>query len=1007
MRKEVKRSLIFWPAIVSATIILMSLLTATNNAYLTSLTDRARIVWGSFTGTDQLNPQLAESEPWQPPVSIATSDMDFAPPIDLESVAVITPAESELAERMERGSRAMRVPDRVADVFGSSNLSLRESQQNIDASKVIQPARNFGNNVSVLSSDMFKGDILAAERIASETKIGADRAIGINTLQVPSTSLPEDTATPSPSDTAKTSETALISPSGPMNHAWIDSQFFEDPIVKIELPAVDSPAMLDSLVVSEAIPQPTTERPTVMPQSIKNLAKVIERKEEPVAVEINVRAVENATAKATENAVRNKVHAGPAAWPVTQRLNDQLIELAGAPSTTNDTQFVSATTPDTRAANWSAEITTALSELQSLPRLGDPRAGELLQTLATYANKGYGEAENVSNRKQQIDWLLTCHAINRRLAVWKPIYQIVSGNGNSYVSDSHQKIDPVEMRAVIAQVRSDLAETGDAAGWERYLMLAEMESAMQGEHVDQRSMLAQRLLSRLQWHGLSVSSKEWLQRESIQELRRLIQPWARNAVDYASLLSQIERHEADAIDLAALDIAGAAQTLRFAENPKAVEVADAIDAYYRNANVRMAISEELLQRMVPEVTPQTVPVRTNVLGSRVGGYSHINSRLNLDLQESRDRWSLTINTNGNVHTQSTGRTDLTAISTNRDSNFAAATPIQITPLGTLVGNSAIDVRGSTRLNRVNTRYDGWPLFGTLVRSIVTSHYEESSGLTARIANRKLKTQLGSEIDTRLNEKIAKASETMTRVVMGPLSGLKLDPKVIDMKTTEDRLIARYRLAGDWQIGASTPRPRAPSNSLISLQVNQTALNNVLERIAPLDSPTTIDAAVQNTMRLFGQSETALPDDIPRDVSVQFAKTRPITVEIEEGKVWITMRVVELSREKGPKLKRFIVRAAYLPQVDGLNASLVRDGHLRISGPGMSMRQRLPVRAIFNKVLAPSRSIPLTTPEMANSPALQNAAITQLELRDGWLALAIANRQSDRVAKQPELEPLSR
>ena len=488
---------------------------------------------------------------------------------------------------------------------------------------------------------------------------------------------------------------------------------------------------------------------------------------------------------------------------------------------------------------------------------------------------------------------------------------------------------------------------------------------------------------------------------------RLIQPWARNAVDYASLLSQIERHEADAIDLAALDIAGAAQTLRFAENPKAVEIANAIDAYYRNANIRVAVSEQLLHRIIPDIAPSTVPVRTNILGSRVGGVSHINSQLSVDLKESPDRWALNIKTNGKVNTHSVGRTDTTAISTKRDSRFAVETPIQITPMGTLVGNSVIDVQGATRLQGINTRFDGWPLFGTLIRSVVTTRYKESSGLTARVANRKLKTQLESEIDTRLNRKITKSSDNLTNMVMGPLSGLKLDPKIMDMETTEDRLIARYRLAGDWQIGASTPRPRAPSDSLISLQVNQSALNNVLERIAPLDSPTTIEATVQNTLRLFGQPEKELAADIPRDVSIQFAKTRPITIEIKDGTFWVTLRIVELGRSKGPKLKRFIVRAAYLPQIDGINASLVRDGHLRISGPGMAMRQRLPIRAIFNKVLAPSRTIPLTAAKLAQNPAMQNAVITQLELRDGWLAMAIADRKSNRIAKEPKLQQPTR
>ncbi|MEM6366172.1 MAG: hypothetical protein AAF745_17205 [Planctomycetota bacterium] len=56
--------------------------------------------------------------------------------------------------------------------------------------------------------------------------------------------------------------------------------------------------------------------------------------------------------------------------------------------------------------------------------------------------------------------------------------------------------------------------------------------------------------------------------------------------------------------------------------------------------------------------------------------------------------------------------------------------------------------------------------------------------------------------------------------------------------------------------------------------------------------------------------------------------------------------------------------------------------------GMSMRQRLPVRAVFNKVLAEDRALPLTLPALQDHPALADLVVTQLEMRDGWIAWAI-------------------
>ena len=113
-----------------------------------------------------------------------------------------------------------------------------------------------------------------------------------------------------------------------------------------------------------------------------------------------------------------------------------------------------------------------------------------------------------------------------------------------------------------------------------------------------------------------------------------------------------------------------------------------------------------------------------------------------------------------------------------------------------------------------------------------------------------------------------------------------------------------------------------------------------------------------------------------------------------------MRIVRLRRTESVDLTQFIVRAAYKPQVDGLKASLVRDGHLRISGPRMSMRERLPARTIFNKVLSSNREIPITHPRLLEHPAVEGLAVSQLELRSGWLALAISDDEAPRIALAP-------
>jgi hypothetical protein len=61
---------------------------------------------------------------------------------------------------------------------------------------------------------------------------------------------------------------------------------------------------------------------------------------------------------------------------------------------------------------------------------------------------------------------------------------------------------------------------------------------------------------------------------------------------------------------------------------------------------------------------------------------------------------------------------------------------------------------------------------------------------------------------------------------------------------------------------------------------------------------------------------------------------------------------------------------------------------------MSMRQRLPVRAIFNKVLSPSRKVTLTSAALLEQRVPDNTQITQFELRDGWVGIAIGKQDAN-------------
>jgi len=657
---------------------------------------------------------------------------------------------------------------------------------------------------------------------------------------------------------------------------------------------------------------------------------------------------------------------------------------------------------------WHADVNEQLGMLRRLPSIASTDSTTILAALETLAKVGYEAAESITDRPTQIACLRATHSLLRRVAIWNAVHR-ATVSASAWAGDIEPTwADRQAIEQMLVSIAADVAETPDAQAWSQFLLLSELAAANLSVDEAARRLVAQRFLSRLNWYGLTQSQRSWVQRDSIAHLAAAVRRWAVSPVDYASLLGQLERQESDAIDLGGIDVARAAQSLRFASSQDAEAVAAALNTYYRNANIRIAVSASLIERMVPAVDSRVQPVRQRILGSDVRGHSHIDSRVAVRLIPSPTSWRLQLETMGNVQSQTSSRNGPVSIRNGSQAQFNSVTPLEITRLSASADSTAVDVQSQTRLRGVDTDFDSIPLVSTLVREIALNRYQSLAPIAQQIQNNQVRASVSAEVDKQVNHQIDEASQKFVQHLVGPLGSMGLSPMVVDMQTTDERLTARYRIGGDWQLGAFTPRPRAPADSWLSVQVHQSVLNNTLETGLPSGQSKSIRDLVNELSTRFAIPENVSigtdTDDLPDDTVIHFAPTRPITVEIEDDLVWITLRIMRLHRPGSIDLRRFVVRAAYKAEVDGLTARLVRDAHLRISGPDMSMRDRLPVRAIFNKVFSTHRPLPLLPPALADHPSMQGLTVTQLELRDGWIGLAIGPATADRVAESSQVKP---
>jgi hypothetical protein len=292
----------------------------------------------------------------------------------------------------------------------------------------------------------------------------------------------------------------------------------------------------------------------------------------------------------------------------------------------------------------------------------------------------------------------------------------------------------------------------------------------------------------------------------------------------------------------------------------------------------------------------------------------------------------------------------------------------------------------------------------VVRGVVKSQMKQREPAAKREVKQKISAKASKRIDDEVSGRITDINRQYEQRVLKPLRNLALEQTMVESKTTEERLTMRLRLASADQLGGYTPRPRAPSDSLASVQVHESAINNLIEKL-DLNGRTFTPAELQARIaeKLCRPEITEIETEAD-DVKITFAEKDAVTVRFQNGQIVITVSIAQLARSPR-RWKDFQVRAFYRPAVRGLSAELVRDGVIHLIG--VRTRNQIALRGIFGKIFHKDSAVPLTTEEMATDPRLTGLHLTQLEVEEGWVGAALGPQRSQRfpVAGRPSRKAL--
>lgn len=646
------------------------------------------------------------------------------------------------------------------------------------------------------------------------------------------------------------------------------------------------------------------------------------------------------------------------------------------------------------ATEWAVAVLNRVKQLTDNPEITPAIGLQIIAELKQLAAAGHIRSLEISDPAIQQNWLQAAEGLERRLGIW----QLLIEHG------SIQPITPTAERTadllpVLTDVARLLADTQNGQEWRDYLLVDQL-AALSSEGADPdrsaRMQLGQEVLSRLSDPRLTAEQKEFIADEPISSLARELRTWAAGPVDLEKLLVILERYETDGQMVFGSALAQLTQRMTWSDDERLQTVAKELQEHFRGANMRIALSRDMFNRMIPPQKSVVAPVRERIAGTRVRGQSRTTTQVDIELVPTDNAWRIALQAEG--HVVSTTRSDTAIVRSRNRANYEyeAEKVITIDQNGLKVTPTVAEAHGRHQFLGADSNFDGVPFLGAMFRNLARRETLKSRASALAQVKSKVEKKARSQMDAEADPKLAKLEQRFHDYVMVPFGQLALAAEPVDMFTTSDRAVMQLRMANLSQLAAHTPRPSAPADSVVSVQLHETALNNALAGLDLEGKRMMLPELHKFLAEKLGYPDATLPEDFPMRARIEFASHDAVHVSFAEDQLALVLNIRELGQGRD-KIQNFQVHAFYRPQLDGLAVQLVRDETLQFSGRNLKTGHRVVLHSVMGKVFSRGRELPMVKKTLEADSRFAGLMVTQLVIDDGWLALALGPTTADRTA----------
>lgn len=746
------------------------------------------------------------------------------------------------------------------------------------------------------------------------------------------------------------------------------------------LPAVTAPVE-PSVSATPATPMPEssaqTPAPTTAPAQTDLTASLPKRTELPLPTTTTAPSADAlATPKieAQPESPRSATLAkpGPQCWPLPTDLLAQLDKLASEPS----------------ATEWAAEVRKTIVALTAEESPRSQRSQELLTDLADLLSQLNTSVAQLGDTPQGDELRRVGYSLARRIDMWSLYPQLAITPVAATAQTSPQRLSTTLASVVNVADQSSLGPQ-----WREFLLvdaLKDLAVKRDSIRIDEQRALVRRVLDRLE-KGMPAWQTQYASATPLVDLQQELRNWGHEPVDTHKLLADIEAFEQFRTTTLARPIA--VSYLKLAKSPDATErqLARQIETHYRNANLRLTFTDDMVNRFLARSRSQEDAVNDNVGGLPTRGWSRTHTDVHVRFIPDPSRVRMALEARGKIFSRTYTVSGPVTVDTEANSTFKAAKEFQLSMEGFEVGETEVEADSRPILKGIKSQFDHMPFLRSFVQGIARNKYDETQPKATAEARKKIRSEVRTHIDTEISGHIRSGNTFFRDHVTGPLDDLGISPHLIESQTTEDRCTMRLRMATSEQLAGHGPRPRAPSSSLASMQMHETVINNVLHQLGWAGQTYTLP---QLRDQIAGKLKTKIdmPDEENlKDLYVTFAQENPIRVRCRDGHMELNLAFARL-RKGQQSWKDFQVRVMYRPDLSQPGAPFCRQGTVQLIGDRLNTGAQIALRGIFSKAFPPSRQMKLIPDKLvAEKPGLADVIVTQCDLRDGWVGIALSVR----------------